>query len=212
MGVCCFTPRKTEFLWWYWLLLASIVGVPMFLAALFVARRADSEEQKRAAGKRAWWIFLAAAVVSFALATVGVLHAPKHVACLPLVFGYLVGIIVVNAANEFALRRNRTSFRILAVVGFLGGWYVLWVLSPWGQYAPRNLSLSPALEFLVCMLPAQAWGTFTRASTRRNACMFLAALVAGAFFYWAVVRYGDVQSAYSLFARIGRPNSVAVGF
>ena len=46
MGVCCFAPKKTEFLWWYWLLLASVVGIPMFLAALYVARKADSEEQK----------------------------------------------------------------------------------------------------------------------------------------------------------------------
>ena len=36
MGGCCFTPTKRDFLWWYWLLLASIVGIPMLLAVLYV--------------------------------------------------------------------------------------------------------------------------------------------------------------------------------
>ena len=38
MGSCCFTPRKYNFLWWYWLLLASIIGIPMLLAALYMQR------------------------------------------------------------------------------------------------------------------------------------------------------------------------------
>jgi hypothetical protein len=33
MGSCCFTPSKRDFLWWYWLLLASIVGIPMTMCA-----------------------------------------------------------------------------------------------------------------------------------------------------------------------------------
>jgi len=61
------------------------------------------------------------------------------------------------------------------------------------------------------MLPARAWGMFTLASTRRNACLFLAALVAGAFLYWAVVRYGDVQSAYNLLASVVRMSRGAAG-
>jgi len=211
MGVCCFAPKKTEFLWWYWLLLASVVGIPMFLAALYVARKADSEEQKRAAGKKAWWIFLGAAVASFCLATTGVLIVSRDVAFLPVALGYLAGIMVTNGANDFARRSGRISFRILAVVGFLAGWYVLWMIGPWGAYRPQSWSLAPALEFLVCMLPAQAWGMFTLSSTCRNACLFLAALVAGAFLYWAVVRYGDVQGAYNLFTGIVRTSRGAAG-
>ena len=57
MGGCCYTPTKKDFLWWYWLLLASIVGIPMLLAVLYVGRypKADEEEKKRR-GKRAAWI------------------------------------------------------------------------------------------------------------------------------------------------------------
>ena len=36
MGSCCFTPRKYNFLWWYWLVLASIIGIPMLLAAWYM--------------------------------------------------------------------------------------------------------------------------------------------------------------------------------
>ncbi len=38
MGACCFTPKRTQFLWWYWLVLASIVGIPMLLAAWYIAQ------------------------------------------------------------------------------------------------------------------------------------------------------------------------------
>ena len=42
MGGCCFTPRKTQLLWWYWFLLFSVVGVSMFIAAVYVGRAARS--------------------------------------------------------------------------------------------------------------------------------------------------------------------------
>jgi hypothetical protein len=65
MGSCCFTPRRTQFLWWYWLLLASIVGIPMFLACWYVARhQAADEATKRLLGKRAAGIFWAGAIAS----------------------------------------------------------------------------------------------------------------------------------------------------
>jgi len=41
MGSCCFTPRKSHFLWWYWLALATVIGAPMLLAAWYVANRVD---------------------------------------------------------------------------------------------------------------------------------------------------------------------------
>ena len=47
MGSCCFTPRRTQFLWWYWLLLASIVGIPMFLACWYVARHTTADEEAK---------------------------------------------------------------------------------------------------------------------------------------------------------------------
>ena len=60
MGSCCFTPTKRDFLWWYWLLLASIVGIPMLLAVLYVARHPGTDEEtKKRRGRRAAWIFWA---------------------------------------------------------------------------------------------------------------------------------------------------------
>ena len=38
MGSCCFTPTKRDFLWWYWLFLVSIVGIPMLLAVWYVSQ------------------------------------------------------------------------------------------------------------------------------------------------------------------------------
>ena len=58
MGSCCFTPTKRDFLWWYWLLLASIVGIPMLLAAICVANvSAADEAAKRRRGQVAAWTF-----------------------------------------------------------------------------------------------------------------------------------------------------------
>ena len=40
MGGCCFSPRPRQLLWWYWLLLFSVVGIPMLIAALYIQRKA----------------------------------------------------------------------------------------------------------------------------------------------------------------------------
>ena len=68
MGSCCFTPRRTQFLWWYWLLLASIVGIPMFLACWYVARRKPTDEQVQSElGKNAAKIFWLSTVLAASL-------------------------------------------------------------------------------------------------------------------------------------------------
>lgn len=72
MGSCCFTPRRTQVLWWYWLLMASIVGIPMLLACLYVARQKPGDEQaQQKVGRTAVLIFWAGTVVSTALAICG---------------------------------------------------------------------------------------------------------------------------------------------
>lgn len=75
MGSCCFTPRRSQFLWWYWLLLASIVGIPMLIACWYVARQAKAGQgADPTLGKTARFIFWSGAVLS-ACVLIGVLHA-----------------------------------------------------------------------------------------------------------------------------------------
>ena len=58
MGSCCFTPTKRDFLWWYWLLLASIVGIPMLAAVLYVSQfPAADDRQNKLRGRQAALIF-----------------------------------------------------------------------------------------------------------------------------------------------------------
>jgi len=57
MGGCCFTPRKTQLLWWYWLVLFSVVGVPMFAAALYVQRASSRGILDRRDVRRASCLF-----------------------------------------------------------------------------------------------------------------------------------------------------------
>src|SRR2546426_225383 len=81
MGTCCFTPRRTQFLWWYWLLLASIVGIPMLLACWYVARHpATDEGTMETVGRKAARIFWGGVLLSALIAAVvswkvyGVMH------------------------------------------------------------------------------------------------------------------------------------------
>ncbi len=67
MGSCCFTPKKTQFLWWYWLLLFSIVGIPMFLAALYIERRSRTEGPDKKYALRASSIFWGSTIISCVL-------------------------------------------------------------------------------------------------------------------------------------------------
>ena len=66
MGTCCYSPKRSEFLWWYWLLLASVVGVPMFLACRYVERRAATEHETVELGRPASRVFWASALLSLA--------------------------------------------------------------------------------------------------------------------------------------------------
>ena len=83
MGSCCFTPRKYNFLWWYWLVLASIIGIPMLLAAWYMQRQKRKieatpddavpvEDRLQKAGKKAGRVFWKCA---FLLAIAGMVVA-----------------------------------------------------------------------------------------------------------------------------------------
>jgi len=68
MGGCCFTPRKTQLLWWYWLLLFSVVGIPMFAAALYVQRASGRGILDRRDVRRASCLFWLGTGLSLLLA------------------------------------------------------------------------------------------------------------------------------------------------
>ena len=200
MGGCCYAPSKREFLWWYWLLLASVVGIPMFLAAWYVARKESSEEEKRELGKKASIVFLVATVISFALAvTLGCCIA-KHMDYLSLVGGFLIAVILANGAAK-ALRKNTTiSGRIFPVLGHLLLWSLVCAIDAVflgdmvgldsGRPGVLPIYSLPAFfsVFAVCMLPAFCWSRFVDSPTTRNARQFLLGIVVGAFLFWAVTQ------------------------
>ncbi|NLE38592.1 MAG: hypothetical protein GX621_11255, partial [Pirellulaceae bacterium] len=136
MGGCCFTPTKRDFLWWYWLLLASIVGIPMLLAVWYVARSPEGDEElKQRRGKHAAWIFwvgtfLVAVGAFYAVHAVLPILYPAESDELDFYFGqkdaYLDGwwmlalqfffaTVAANAANNL-VRKKKWYWRIPLVV------------------------------------------------------------------------------------------------
>lgn len=145
MGSCCFTPRRTQFLWWYWLLLASIVGIPMFLACWYVHRHPPATDEQRAQlGRKAsrifWFATYASAVLVISVlwklwswgrvdrATAPINSAEPGVYSLwhlsILIAGYVGGLGIFTAgANRH--RRWLWIYAILAGLLFFGGLLLL---------------------------------------------------------------------------------------
>ncbi len=202
MGGCCFTPRKRQLLWWYWLLLFSVVGIPMFAAALYVQRAARhgvvaSWQVRRAS--RLFWLgtfssFMLVAFVAYVLARGslwnGRLWAPTLFVAS---FGFWL-VVAVTAAK--ATERAHPRYARLAVLAccFLVPAVLAWL--PHGLLTNRiqagiGLLALGAMKFLVCMLPAHFWYRFTTAPSTKRAWLFLVALAVGTALFWAVSRYGD---------------------
>jgi hypothetical protein len=195
MGGCCYTPRRTQFLWWYWLLLASIVGIPMLLACLYVARHHTGDEKSQeVVGPRAAVIFWAGCgTVAILMWIVGgwVMGATAPVGGRALfwltddrawnfsilIFGYLGGLIAFTS-----IKAQETLVRLLAAIAAYG-LYIAVVFQP------------PSLAELF-WLPAVCAGTahfvtrFTSRPTPKTARWALLAVVAGAFLFWGVMKYG----------------------
>ncbi|MCX7011818.1 MAG: hypothetical protein NTW86_04505 [Candidatus Sumerlaeota bacterium] len=151
MGTCCFTPRKTHFLWWYWLLLASVVGIPMLLAALYVFDGGDwTEEEMLCRGRRAGRVFWIATLVLLWLETTfgiyvisamvewsirGVPVAPGspttvvsdgdyEVTAVCLLFDFVCCFLMANLAVALAHKRMDGLARAMVTLAFL----ILWAL------------------------------------------------------------------------------------
>ena len=206
MGSCCFTPRRTQFLWWYWLLLASIVGIPMFLACWYVARhKPANDEAKKNLGRKASLIFWSGTLASAAFIVFVGWHIYQSIhteprsypmftgwewfsdfeAFVTLLAGFLTGVAVWTALGTAAYKGS-----IGRMVGMLLVFLLLTCVFPFGllRADPSDLPMLWA----ACILPAHFFGAFTREPTQRTALNATIGFVVGAFLYWAVMKYWAV--------------------
>jgi hypothetical protein len=171
-------PNRKQFLWWYWLLLASIIGIPMFLAALYVARH-SSEDDKESAGLTAAVIFWGSVVLSvlvfsqIAYAALELIHGDRtsaanwHGPLYTLTSAYWH--IVLNFLLSFAGAQwvvgaagaaKPLYQRIPAVVGVAVLWLFLAVI-----FNITTAFVAPfvlVLQLLVCLPAAYYWRGFRK--------------------------------------------------
>ena len=216
MGTCCFTPRKTHFLWWYWLLLASVVGIPMFLAARHVQRHpAESEEEQKKVSKEARKIFWSTAYGFLLLSCIGSYLIMSDLNVLRSSywggFGHmytltalLVDFFAYFLAASYAARHCRKASnpldRIVYIIGVLliitfisavSMVFCLVIFSDFIQFPVVGLML-----FLICMLPAHYWQDFQAQPTRTTSWRALAAILIAAPLFYGAARYGIVGHYY----------------
>lgn len=205
MGSCCFTPTKKDFLWWYWLLLASIVGIPMLLAVLYVARRKDdTDEAKKRRGKTAAWIFwLGTFVVGIALfffvnAALEFIYPNNadgyyseggdyFAGYVYIALQFFFATVAANGANDLIRKRQNPVVRILLLLLCLGLFIFFMLFS---MFAYRRPAIN-VVQFLVCMLPAHYWGRFKDSPDTPRAWKALAAFVASALLFFLVSYFGE---------------------
>jgi hypothetical protein len=216
MGGCCFTPTKKDFLWWYWLLLASIVGIPMLVAVLYVAWRPNvDDETKKRRGKTAAWIFwggtFLVAMAAFAVAKALLLaiypypdpadafsywdwaghHYSEGFSFLALHF--FCATVAANGADSL-VRKGKGYVRIPVLVLFLA--LYLLVLSfldnviLMHHFDIRRPAIN-VMQFLACMVPAHYWGNFKASSDSSRAWKALAAFLVGATLFFLVSYFGE---------------------
>jgi MFS family permease len=207
MGSCCYAPTKKDFLWWYWLLLVSIVGIPMLAAVFYVARgHAADDEARRRRGRTAAWIFwTGTAVIAIPLLVIvsGVLRSHYGYEAndlfwlsrgrgfaagyWTLVLQFFASIVAANGANEWTRKRKRWYVRISLLVFCVAVYLV--ILVTLGLVFER-----PAInvmQFLVCMLPAHYWGGFKDLPDERHAWKALVAFVVAASLFFFVSYVGE---------------------
>lgn len=203
MGGCCFTPRKTQLLWWYWLLLFSVVGIPMFAAALYVRRAARGGLIEPWQVRRASRIFWLGAGLSLLLLSVVMLLLVFGTTQLPgerywnavtFVVGFLFWLIVAVGAAKLTEKAEPRYARMAvvaccAIVPAAVTWLPYALLSPGLQYSIGVLPMG-VMKFLACMLPAHYWYRFTVSPSTKRAWLFLETLAAGTILFWVVSQYG----------------------
>ena len=209
MGGCCFTPTKKDFLWWYWLLLASIVGIPMLMAVMYVARGHEADDRtKKQRGKTAaviFWIgtfvvaIIAGIVVRVVLVTIypypdnaGV-FAPWYWAGVDystgwvfLALQFFCATVAANGADSL-VRKRKWFVRIPLVVLCLGLYVAALLVIEIGFRRPAV----NVMQFLVCMLPAHYWGNFKALSDSSRAWKALLAFLVGATLFFLVSYFGE---------------------
>ena len=206
MGSCCFTPDRRQFLWWYWLLLVSIVGIPMLLAVLYVARApAGDEEKMEARGKAAASIFwvgtVLTAILLYFLARALLYriypvqendpiwwspagHSLQHF--MVLAVQLVVALVAANAANDIV--RKRKWYLRVPLLALCVAVYLLAVAMTASLFRRPAVNV---MQFMVCMLPAHYWGQFKDSPDERRAWKALVAFVAGATLFFVVSRFGE---------------------
>jgi hypothetical protein len=210
MGGCCFTPKKTQLLWWYWLLLFSIVGIPMFVAALYIrqaARHGVIEPWQVRGASRAFW--LGACVLLFSTAVLFVLTVDTYVKneafaeAIWFVASFLFWLAVAVGAAKLTEKTRSRPVRAVTV-GCCAMLPALFTSLPYlGYHASYSVGLWPlgVMKFLVCMLPAHYWYRFTVSPGTKRAWVFLGALAVGTALFWVVSQYGYDTHVF-LFSRL----------
>jgi hypothetical protein len=207
MGGCCFTPRKTQLLWWYWLLLFSVVGIPMFAAALYVQRASGRGMLDRRDVRRASQIFwlgtglsllLMGLLLLVILTYVGPPSAGRHWESIGFAVSFIFWLAIAVAAAKTADKvRHRLARPVIVAAYALVPAYLVWLPSALPYRAAMEAwFLVPVslLKFIVCMLPAHFWHVFAVSPTRRKAWLFVLAMAVGTILFWLVSQYGlDLQ-------------------
>ena len=197
MGSCCFTPTKRDFLWWYWLLLASIVGIPMLLAVWYVSRGTNVDEQEKlqrgkVAAQIFWWGTFVVGFSTFFLVynLLEILYPnddeyfwQKHnyfAGYSVLAVQFCIATVAANGTNSL-VRKHRLLLRIPLVLLCLG----IFLMAVATADVPFRRPAINLMQFLVCMLPAHYWGVFKDTpDTSRAWKAFWAFFVAAVLFFF----------------------------
>lgn len=203
MGSCCFTPTKRDFLWWYWLFLVSIVGIPMLLAVWYVSRGSNDDEQEKlqrgkVAAKIFWWGTFVVGLSTFFLVfkLLDVIYPNDdgyvwrqhnyYAGYFALALQFCIAMVAANGANSL-VRKRPLLVRIPLVVLCLG----LFLMAVASITSPFHRPAINLMQFLVCMLPAHYWGVFKDTPDTGRAWKAFWAFLAAAALFFLVSYFGE---------------------
>ena len=207
MGACCYSPTKRNFLWWYWLLLASIVGIPMLLAVLYVASAPTADEEaKKRRGRTATWIFwvgsvfvaVAAYFVVDRILTATRSNDPNDESFWNFLYywgwdvlavQFFLATLATNVA-EGMVRKKQWYERIPLFVICVAAYLLLLVALYFAGLGFRRPAIH-AMQFMACMLPAHYWGAFKESPDTDHARKALWAFLAAAGLFFLVSYFGE---------------------
>ena len=218
MGGCCFTPTRRHFLWWYWLLLVSIVGIPMLAAVWYVAREKDADEETRQArGKTAaviFWVgtFVVAIGLWFVVPMILRVVGPPRPSPEPWMGGveywlegyqtlavqFFLAFVAANATNDVV--RKQTWYGRLVLFVLCVSCYLMAVSCAGLIFRRPAINV---MQFMACMLPAHYWGKFKDAASPQTAWRALGAFVIGATLFSAVSYFGEPFAELIVGAPVG---------